>query len=102
VVVHDLHIFSVGARPAKADAKLVVDADAPLTRTIALQLLEPVPRWRTQIVDATRQVELLQLAQGRALDVRESRHPMQPEQRLGVHAMERDDRHTRNSNVARY
>ena len=46
-----------------------------------------------QVLDASREVELFQLAQCRALDIREARHTPQFEQRFGVAALERPDRH---------
>jgi hypothetical protein len=65
VIVHDLDVFGVAARPAKADAELIVHPQAPLARAIALQLLEPVGRRRAEVLDAARKIELLQLAQRR-------------------------------------
>jgi hypothetical protein len=70
VVVHDLDVFGVGTRPAKADPKLIVHANAPLAGAITLQLLQPVRGRRAQILDAPRELDLLELAQRRALDTR--------------------------------
>lgn len=70
-------------------------------RAIALQLLEPVGRRRVEILDAAREVGLLQLAQRRALEIGEARDAPQLEQRLGVGALERPDRHRQNSNALR-
>ncbi len=101
MVVHDLDIFGIGACPAKADAELVVHADAPLARAITLQVFKPVRRWCAQIVDASCQVELLELAQRRALDISESGNAPEPEQGFGIGTLECPDRHRGNSNVFR-
>jgi hypothetical protein len=92
VIVHELDIFGVASRPAKADPELIVHPQPPLTCAIALQLLETVRLRRTQVVDAPREVELLQLAQRRTLDVGEARHAPQPEQCLSVGTLERSSR----------
>jgi hypothetical protein len=102
VIVHDLDIFGIASRPAKADAKLIVYAKAPLTRTIALWRLQPVCRRRPEVVDPSSQIELLQLSQRRTLDVRKARNTPQPEQRFSVGTLERLDRHRGNSNALRY
>lgn len=101
MIVHDLDVFGIGTRPAKADTELIVHADAPLASTIAFQLLQAVRRWCAQVVDASCQVQLLQLAQRRAFDVGEARHATQTEQGLGVGTLERLDRHRYNSDAMR-
>lgn len=100
-MVHDLDVFGVAARPAKADAELVIHRQAPLADTIAFKLLEPVGRRRAQVIDAARKVELLQLAQRWTLDVGEARHAPQLEQRLSVGALEGSNRHGQSNNAAR-
>jgi len=57
---------------------------------------------RARVLDASRQVELLQLAQRRALDVGEARHPAQVQERFGVGTLERADRNWHNNNAMRY
>jgi len=52
--------------------------------------------------DAVCQVELFQLSQRRALDVREPCHATQPEQGFRIRTLERLDRHRQNSNAIRY
>jgi hypothetical protein len=54
VIVHNLDVFGVAARPAKTDAELIVHPQAPLACPIALQLLKPVGRRRAQVFDASR------------------------------------------------
>ena len=89
MIVHDLDVLDIASGPSKADAELIVHPQAPLARAIALQLLEPVG-WRcAHVFDASRQVEVLQLAQRRALDVGEARHPAQAKERCGVGTLRR-------------
>ena len=93
MVVDDLDVFGIVSRPVKAEPELIVHSKAPLARTIALQLLQPIRRWRAEVLEASRHVELLQLSQRRALDVRKARYAPEAEQRFGVRAFESLDRH---------
>ena len=45
MIVHNLYIVSISIVPAKAEAPLIVDADAVLAGPAAAELLEPVP-WK--------------------------------------------------------
>jgi hypothetical protein len=72
VVIDYLNFLSVSANPAKASSKLIVHANAPLSGPIALELFETISGWCAQIVDASRQLELLELSQRRSLEVRET------------------------------
>ena len=64
MVVHYLHVFGACFRPAKTDAPLIVDPDAVLAGSIALQSLQSIARWHTQIVQAARDIELPELTPG--------------------------------------
>ena len=102
MIVHDLDAFGIAARPAKADAELIVLPQAPsLVCAIAVELFGPVDLRCTQIFDARRQVELLQLTQCRALDVGEGRYPALVKERFGVGTPDRLDRDLRNSDAIR-
>ena len=50
MVVGYFHILGLPVHPAKADAKLIVDADRVLTRTVASQRLKPVAWRRLQVL----------------------------------------------------
>ncbi len=56
--------------PFKANAPLVIDADAILPGTVALELLESVPRDHLQILQRIGIIQVQQFAAGRALDIR--------------------------------
>jgi hypothetical protein len=45
MVVNDFYIARIAIRPAETDPVLVVDPDAELTESIALQHFQAVPRW---------------------------------------------------------
>src|SRR3972149_165498 len=62
VVVRNLDIRRVAIDPAKADAPLVIDADAPLPGPILLQKFQPITWRNSQTLDAGRCVNLLQFA----------------------------------------
>jgi len=53
MIVDNLHILSTCGRPAKADAELVVYADAVLTRPIAFQGLKPVAGRNAEVINPT-------------------------------------------------
>ncbi len=70
MVVDDLDVMRVAGPPSKTDSPLSVDADAVLSSTITLQLLEPV-RWRNaEVVECRRRIQHSELSEGNALHVR--------------------------------
>lgn len=108
MIIHYFNTFGVGTRPAKADTELIIHANAPLARTTALQLFEAVTGWCTQIFDTLSEIELLEFAQRRALDVHKASDVLKPEQGFGMRAPERLDCHAaklvteRTNDVKRY
>src|SRR5579872_5941526 len=92
MIVDDLDVLSAIA-PAKADAELIVHADAPLPCPISLQSFQAVAWRSTHVFNSPGQVELLELTKRRALDVHKPSHAPQIEQALRVSAPERLDRH---------
>jgi hypothetical protein len=57
VVVHDLDLVSVARVPSKADAPLVVHADAVLTLSVAPELLESVARRDAKVIEGFGRVQ---------------------------------------------
>jgi hypothetical protein len=51
VVFDDLDVICVPILPAKADAPLIVDANAVLARAVTFELLESVTGWDTQVLE---------------------------------------------------
>jgi hypothetical protein len=49
MIVHDLDITCAGSRPAKADSKLVIDANTVLSGSVTLEFLEAISRWDPQV-----------------------------------------------------
>jgi len=92
VVVHYLDILRP-IIPAKADAELVIDPHAPLAGPVAFQSLKPVSGRRSHVVQISGNVELLQLAQGGALEIYESLNTVQLEQALCIRTFKRLDCH---------
>jgi hypothetical protein len=62
VIIGNLHVVRVTVDPTKAQPKLIVDPDAVLAVSVTSQLLEPITRWATQIVQARCCVEQGKLA----------------------------------------
>ncbi|OIP90209.1 MAG: hypothetical protein AUK24_04880 [Syntrophaceae bacterium CG2_30_49_12] len=80
MVINDLNVVGMAALEAEAYAPLIVNADAPLPDPVALQLLQPIIRWNTQVFQLFRTVEHRQLAQSHDLDIHETGNPLAVEQ----------------------
>lgn len=70
MVVNDLNPFWTSVSPLEADMPLIIDSDTVLPRTITAQKLKPVARRNPKILQATRGVNLPQLAQRGTHDAR--------------------------------
>ena len=64
MVVRDLHLVGSVHLPDKADAILIVDANAMLTGSVSLQSLQPVSGWEAQVAQIGRGLDLVELADG--------------------------------------
>src|SRR3546814_8265332 len=93
VVVDDLDIGGLRALPAKTHAELVVEANAVLTLAVAAQCFKAVARRDKQVVEASRPVELFELASRHGFAAPETRTPVPPAKRLRVLAAARFDPH---------
>jgi hypothetical protein len=70
MVVHDLHIAWACLAPYEANAPLIVYPNAVLSRSIALQGLQPIAWRNAKVGQNTSLVEHAQLSQGDGLNVR--------------------------------
>src|SRR4030095_15588886 len=70
MVVADLYFMRPIRTPDEADPPLVVDADAPLSRSVPSEPLETIPRWPSQILEPTRCIQQQELSVCLALDPR--------------------------------
>ncbi len=74
MIIHDFNLHRTGQCPAKANAKLIVYANAVLAGTISMQQFKPVA-WRyAKIVKPFGNLQLSQLAPCDGLDVCKSSH----------------------------
>jgi len=64
MVINDLDIQRVAILKSKADAPLIVDANAPLTFSVSPQCFQPVPRRRAKVFKRRCVVDHLQLSLG--------------------------------------
>ena len=69
MVVNDLDLVRIAVLPAKADPPLIVDTDTVLSDPIALELLEPVARRDTQVIEGLGGVHRNQFPQHDASEV---------------------------------
>jgi len=81
--------------PDKARAPLIIDADAVLPCSAALQGFQPVSGRNPQLIHPCRPSEHDQFAHGRRLNIDEAAHALAIEQRLGVWAFEGLNRHAK-------
>ena len=89
VVVDDLDIGRSNGGPDKADAPLVIDADAVLPFAISFKCFQTIAGWLLQVVERSCPMQIKQLATGRAFNRTESRDQNIVEQLFGVSAFER-------------
>jgi hypothetical protein len=84
MVIYDLNIVCMTVLEAEAYAPLVIDADTPLTDSVALQLLQLVIWRNTQVFQLFSPVEHSQFAQSHDLDIHETGNPLAVEQGFRV------------------
>src|ERR1700712_3156599 len=88
VIVHDLDIVGPVGLPDKADAELIVDADAVLTNAVAVQGLEPIGRGNANVVEAGGGLQLIQFTQCRGESIVPDPALAGDEETVGVLALE--------------
>ena len=70
MIVCYLHGIGVTIPPLKANAPLIVDADAVLARSVASEPLQPVPLGRPKVLERICRIKDEKLPQGRAQQLR--------------------------------
>jgi hypothetical protein len=63
VIIDDLDAVRIAFGPSKADTPLVVDPNAVLSRSIAVEFLKTIPRRHAKVIEPHRGIHLGQLAQ---------------------------------------
>ena len=91
VVIHNFHIACIAVIPDKTQTKLVIDANAVLSRAVAIQGFQSVSWWRPQEFQRGSAVELLQFSLGGGFEVYEALDAFALEQCLRILASERFD-----------
>jgi hypothetical protein len=91
VIVHDLDVLSASGRPTEAHTELIVYPDTMLARSISFERLKSITRRYAQIVQASCDLELPQLASRNGRDVREPLDPFARRKGLRFGAIERLD-----------
>jgi len=87
VIVDDPDVESIAVLPSKTDAPAIVDPNAVLPGTVALEEFQSVARRRAQILQGNGCIEVTKLSQRNALDVaRQSPGPLAFKQslRMGI------------------
>jgi hypothetical protein len=91
VVVHYFDLVSAVVVPNKTNSPLIIDANAVLSFSIALQGFQVIARWHSQTDQFSDRMQLQQLAPSHALDVVEPGHHLASKQSLSVGTNERMD-----------
>lgn len=69
MIINDLYIKGIAVGKGEAKAPLVVNANAPLPRSIAAELFQPIARRYAQIFYNMRRVQQRQLLGGALLEI---------------------------------
>jgi hypothetical protein len=101
VIVNDLNVPGIALIETKAQAPLVIDAYAELTRTVALEEFEPIVRGHPQVFKSSGTVEHLQLALGHGPEMHPAHHTLAAKKLGCVFAPKRLDHGARVFNAAR-
>ena len=84
MIIDDFDIEGVSGFEMEAQAPLLVDADAPLSRAIALQQLKAIRRRDSQVLDGCGAIQPIELRQSTSPDVlRQSSGLLRGEQAFG-------------------
>jgi hypothetical protein len=100
MIVDDLDFCGPDGRPTKADAELVIHADAVLPGPIAFKQFQPIARRYAKVLQTAGDLQLSNFTPGDRLNVRKSPDPIALCQSFGVGTLERYD-HLRDSNAMR-
>jgi len=88
VIIHNLDILGAAGGPTKANAELVIYANAVLPTPVAAKCLKAVTRRNPKIIQTICLVQLLKLSAGNCLDADKPPHPNAIEERFCVGALE--------------
>jgi len=101
VLIDYLHVLCALNSPNETDPKLIIDADAVLSGSIARQRLQSVSGRHSKIADRLRPLKLLKLSPCNGLNVSEPLHSLATEQFLRIWAPARHNSHATSRNAAR-
>lgn len=62
MVIDDFNLIRAAVCPCKADAPLIIYANAPLALAVAGQLFQSVPRRHSKVIERTSSIEVRQLS----------------------------------------
>ena len=89
VVVHDLNVVCVAVAPNEAESPLIVDTNTMLSLPITTQCFQAVARWRDQVAQFRRTVQLSEFSARDPLDCLKSAHRLPVVKPPGFGAAER-------------
>jgi hypothetical protein len=84
MVICNLNVEYISGYPCETHTPLFVDADAELARTLFLQRLQTVARWRAEKIQSRRSIQLDELALSHSSDGLLAARTAPLEQSLGV------------------
>src|SRR3546814_3897835 len=87
----DLYVFDAAVDPGEADPPLIVDTDAVLSRSVALQSFQPIARRCAKVVEDASAMQVVELPERDAGNVAEGTRLACLEERCGVAVLEAPD-----------
>ena len=76
MIIADFNLFRSGFRPNKANAKLIIDSNGVLPRSIPSQRLQTIARRNAKVIERFGNLKLKKFAQRNALNLREPRNAL--------------------------
>ena len=68
VIIDNFYFVRMAIVPSKADAPLIVNANAVLPGAIAFQSFQAISRWRSHLLQTPSGIQLLQLSESNSCD----------------------------------
>jgi hypothetical protein len=91
MIIHDLNVIRVCFSPNKAETPLIVDPDAVLSSSIAVQQFQPISRRSSQVPQLHGAIQLPELSTGNLLDSAKAANRLPTVKTFGLRTAERPD-----------
>jgi hypothetical protein len=76
MIIHNLNVVGIPVMPNKADAPLIVDADAVLSFPVLVEGFQAISWWRRQVAQLSGNVQLPKFSLRHSLESTKLFHPL--------------------------